>query len=426
MPKFIEGFADRLQVPAGARDVQAFDDELPGFGIRKFAKGHASYFVKFNVGRQQRRKTLGKVVRGNLKAMRLQASGILANARLGTDVVAVAKAAAAKSTATLGDVVPKYLAARENELRPKSHTEATRYLERAWQPLHALPIDAITRQNVVSIVDDLERTSGKVAADRARTALSGLYGWAIDRGHLDVNPTLNVRARAQGGGRDRVLSEGELTEIWKACLDDDHGRIVRLLILTGQRRAEIGDLAQSEIDRDKRQIELSERRTKNGRAHIIPLSDEALAILPAQAQSRELIFGIGAGGFGGFSKAKAELDARIATARKTAGVKKPMPAWVLHDLRRSFVTHISERGFAQPHVVEAIVNHVSGAKAGVAGIYNRASYLTEKRQALELWSAHIAALVKGPKTRQPLTRSQQVRPEKPGTAAVHAISGTPA
>src|SRR5262245_126245 len=204
MPKFTEGFADKLTVPPGARDVQVFDDELPGFGIRKFAKGHASYFVKFSVGRQQRRKTLGKVVRGNLKAMRLEASTILAKARLGTDVVAVARAAASKTTATLGDLVPKYLEARESELRPKSHSETTRYLEQAWLPLHGLPIDAITRQNIVTVVDDVERASGKVSADRARVALSGLCGWAIDRGYLEANPTMNVRGRATGSARERV------------------------------------------------------------------------------------------------------------------------------------------------------------------------------------------------------------------------------
>jgi integrase len=218
------------------------------------------------------------------------------------------------------------------------------------------------------------------------------------------------------------LSETELVEVWKACLDDDHGRIVRLLLLTGQRRAEIGDLGWSEVALDKRQIELPEHRTKNGRAHIVPLSDEALALLPVQSDidTRDLVFGIGAGGFSGFSKGKAELDERIAAARKKAGVRKPMPGWVLHDLRRSFVTHVSERGFAQPHVVETIVNHISGAKAGVAGIYNRASYLVEKRQSLDLWSAHIAALVKAP----PLIPTQQARREKPQHPAAYAPSGT--
>ena len=399
MAKLIEGFADKMIVPAGARDAQAFDDELPGFGIRKFDSGKASYFVKFNVGQQQRRKTLGKVVRGNLKAMRLEASTVLAKARLGTDVVAQARAAAAKSTATLGDVVPRYLSARSGELRASSHTEVTRYLTRAWQPLHAHAIDAITRQNVVGVVDDLARDSGKVAADRARIALSGFFSWAIDRGYLDSNPTVNVRARAQSKPRERVLTEAELVEVWNACLDDDYGRIVRLLILTGQRRAEMGDLGWSEIKQDKRQIELPERRTKNDRAHIIPLGRQALRILSGitPADGREFVFGWGAGGFSGWSKAKKELAERIAKARSEARNNKPMSAWTIHDLRRSFVTHVSEHGFAQPHIVEAVVNHISGAKAGIAGVYNRAAYLTEKRQALELWDAHIAVLVEGRK-----------------------------
>jgi len=105
------------------------------------------------------------------------------------------------------------------------------------------------------------------------------------------------------------------------------------------------------------------------------------------------VVGLGAGGFSGWSKAKSELDERIAKARRQGGVKKAMSGWTRHDLRRSFVTHVSEHAFAPPHVVEAIVNHISGAKAGVAGVYNRAAYLTEKRRALELWDAHVARLL---------------------------------
>ena len=177
----------------------------------------------------------------------------------------------------------------------------------------------------------------------------------------------------------------------------------RLLILTGQRRGEIGDLSWSEIDLDKRQIDLPAHRTKNARPHIVPLSDEALSILKGivREDGRDLVFGRGAGGFGGWGKAKTELCAQIAKARARAAHKaqgKPMAGWTLHDLRRSFVTHVSEHGLAQPHVVEAIVNHVSGYKGGVAGVYNRAAYAGEKRQALELWGAHVAALVLGRKS----------------------------
>ena len=391
MPKLIEGFADKLVVPAGARDLQVFDDELPGFGIRKFDSGRASYFVKFNVGHQQRRKTLGAVVRGNLKPMRLEASRILAKARLGTDVVGEAKAAAARPTALLGDLVPKYLAVHREEVRAKSHTEAKRYLDQYWKPLHARNIEAITRQDVVGIIDGLEH---KVAADRARIALSGLYGWAIDRGYCDANPTLNIRARGQRAARARALSAVELRAVWNACGSDDYGAIVRLLILTGQRRSEIGDLRWPEVDLDKRQVELPGTRTKNGRPHLVPLPDAAIAVLEdtSRREGRDFVFGIGAGGFSGWSKSKAELDRRVAAAAIDGKVMAP---WTLHDLRRTFVTHVSEHGIAPPHVVEAIVNHISGAKAGVAGVYNRATYLSEKRRALDLWGAHLFALLTG-------------------------------
>jgi integrase len=304
MPKLVEGFADKLIVPPGARDTQVFDDELPGFGIRKFDSGKASYFVKFNVGRQQRRKTLGAVVRGNLKDMRLEASRILAKARLGTDVVHEAKAASARPEALLGDLVPKYLAAHRQDVRPKSHGEAKRYLERHWKPLHGRVLQAITRQDVVVIIDGLEH---KVAADRARVALSGLYGWAIDRGYCDINPTINIRARSQRGARTRVLTDEELLAVWNACEADDHGTIVKLLILTGQRRSEIGDLRWTEIDLAKRQFELPGHRTKNGRPHLVPLSDAACAILESlpRRDGRALLFGVGVGGFGAGARRRA-------------------------------------------------------------------------------------------------------------------------
>jgi integrase len=300
----------------------------------------------------------------------------------------------------LGEIVEKYLAAREDEFRPKSYSEVKRYLERSWKPLHKRAVGTIVRADIVGVVDDLERDSGKVAADRARTALSAFFAWAIDRGYCDSNPTMNIRARNQNGSRTRVLTESELVEVWKACLDDDHGRIVRLLILTGQRRTEIGDIAWPEINIAERQIDLPETRTKNGRAHIVPLSVEALTIIEdiPRREGRDLLFGRGAGGFSGWSKAKAELDGRIAAAGTKVSHRpsaKSIPSWTLHDLRRSFVTHINERKLAPPHVVEAIVNHVSGHLAGVAGVYNKALYLAERRQALELWGAHITALVEG-------------------------------
>ena len=102
-----------------------------------------------------------------------------------------------------------------------------------------------------------------------------------------------------------------------------------------------------------------------------------------------LVFGTREQGFNDWSRSKRRLDERL----------PKMAPWTVHDLRRSFVTHLSENGFAQPHVVEAIVNHISGSKAGVAGVYNRAAYLNEKRQVLEMWGAHVCARVSGRRSR---------------------------
>ena len=193
-----------------------------------------------------------------------------------------------------------------------------------------------------------------------------------------------------------MLTEAELREVWHACGDDDYGRIVKLLILTGQRKTEIGNLSWGEINEAQRQIELPGARTKNKRPHIVPLSKQALAALPQKGEGREHVFGRRTQGFSGWSKAKRELDGRIAAARKAAGAKTPMPPWTIHDLRRTFVTHILDRKLALPHVVEACVNHVSGHKAGVAGIYNRANYADEKRAAMEAWGKHVYAIVNKP------------------------------
>jgi hypothetical protein len=233
MPKFKEGYAARLAVPPGARDVQVFDDSLPGFGIRKFASGRASYFVKFNVGQQQRRLTLGTVVPGNLAEMRRRASTVLSKARLGQDSVAERQVAADKRTTTVGALVSNYLAQREPKLRPRYFSEIKRQLEKDWQSLHGLGVELITRELVVGVVDGIASAQGEVAADRARSALSGFFGWAIERNYCDSNLTLNISPRAESGGRDRVLSETELIEVWQASAEGDYGRIVRLLMLTG-------------------------------------------------------------------------------------------------------------------------------------------------------------------------------------------------
>ena len=154
-------------------------------------------------------------------------------------------------------------------------------------------------------------------------------------------------------------------------------------MLTGQRRDEIGSLRWSEINFSNRVIKLDGARTKNGRTHLIPLSADSLAMLESitQLDDREFVFGQGQGGFAGWSKGKAALD-------QACGVK----GWTLHDLRRTAATRMAESGVL-PHVIEAVLNHVSGHKSGVAGIYNRSTYEPEKRQALDTLASYVKTAV---------------------------------
>ena len=151
----------------------------------------------------------------------------------------------------------------------------------------------------------------------------------------------------------------------------------------------------SEIDLDKRSWRIDAERTKNGLAHEVPLSSPAAEILRARERSgRALVFGSRDGPFQGWSNAKSALDKRIVAKLRETGANGAPKPWRLHDIRRTVATRMADLG-VQPHVIEAVLNHVSGHKAGVAGVYNRASYTAEKRYALDIWSAHVADLAEG-------------------------------
>jgi integrase len=206
-----------------------------------------------------------------------------------------------------------------------------------------------------------------------------MFNWAIREGYeLPANPVAGSNSPAKPPSR--VLSDAELVQLWRACGDDDFGRIIRLLALTGQRREEVGSMQWTEIDLGKAEWTIPAERTKNSRQHAVPLTSMALSLLP-EPNGRQWLFGVGARGFSGWSAAKRSLDARA---------QIPTP-FTIHDIRRSVATGIANLG-TLPHVIEAVLNHISGSRAGVAGIYNRARYAGEMREALERWADHIAAI----------------------------------
>jgi len=401
----------RVRVPKGKRDVKVFDTQTAGLFLRVFSSGRAMYGVSYSVNGTPRRVHIRDAgERGALAAARREALDVRAKARLGQDLIAereVAKAAAAaearRKVNTLGKVAELYLAARKSELRPRSYVEVERHIMRRWKPLHARPIQEITRADLVATIDAIENNHGKTEADRARTSLSTMFAWAIDRGHVAGTPFVHVKTRAGNTSRERTLTPAELRQVWQAATarGDGYGTIIRLLILTGQRRDEIGKLPWVEVvevDGGTR-LEIPSERTKNGKLHLVWLAKQAIALLPPRPDptdpdARTMLFGRRRHtGFSGWGKAKTELDASIEELRHKEGVRRAMPHWTVHDIRRTVATLMGELGIAAPHVVESILNHQSGVKANVAGTYNRALYWDERVKALDAWAEWVTSLM---------------------------------
>jgi integrase len=263
--------------------------------------------------------------------------------------------------------------------------------------LHGLPIAKIDRRTIAALLRDLAESNGPYASDNCRAALSSFFAWALKNGAaIDANPVAFTNKQGDLKPRSRVLDDQELVEIWQALEDNDYGAIVRLLILTGQRREEIGSLRWDEVVDGK--IVLPAERTKNGREHEIHLAPAALAILRDRIRRIDKVHVFGAAarsGFGNWGQSKARLDARVLQARREKDPKaKRMPMWRVHDLRRSAATHMNTIGVA-PHIVEVVLNHHSGTRGGIAGVYNKSRYSTEARELMERWSAHVMSIVQG-------------------------------
>jgi integrase len=227
---------------------------------------------------------------------------------------------------------------------------------------------------------DIEQHSGPVARNRARTSLSAFFAYAIREGLLDgANPTSGTGKASEGNGRDRVLSEAELGRVLAALGTDTFSEIIRVLVLTGARRSEIGGFRWSEIDFDRGLIVLPPNRVKNGKQHELPISTQVRAILERQHRQNEYVWGCE---WTSWSEPKAALDRRL----------NGIAPWTIHDCRRSAATHMADQLNVLPHVIEAVLNHQSGSKAGVAGIYVRAKYQDQMRAALQAWADYIDKL----------------------------------
>jgi integrase len=374
-------------LPEGKADKIFFDERLKGFGLRVRAGSDVKVWLyQYSLHNKTQRVKIGEWPAMTPADAFERAQALHRDRHAGVNVAHV-KAERQAVRETFGDVVGQYLAARETKLRARTHEESTRYLEKVAKSLHATPLALVTQADVAKLLNSVAEKS-ESSAGQLRGKLSALFSWACAQGKLASNPVEHTEQR-ETSRRERVLSDAELAAVWHAADDQngDFGAIVKLLVLTGQRRSEIGGLRWSEIVGDE--INLPGERTKNKQPHNIPVSAAVAEIIAAQPRLRDHLFGRGdsSNGFVGWSAAKAALDARL----------PGMAKWGLHDLRRTMVTKMNDTGMAPPHIIEAIVNHTSGHKAGVAGTYNKAAYNGQRREALEAWASYVLALVAKPK-----------------------------
>ena len=343
---------------------------------------------------------IGKATALALDRARALAAQLHAKVKLGSDPAGDKAESQARSGETFEACMKLYLERRRNEpkLRSSTYREIERHLVRNLKALHGLRIDKVDRRAIAIELARLTTETGPVQANRTRGSLVKFLNWCAGEGFIDANPATFTNKNPERG-RDRVLTDAELRKIWSALPDGDFGEIVKLLALTAARANEIALLRWSEIDFERGVIALPASRTKNHRAHFIPIGATVRTILEARPQhdGRDFVFGRDrdqASGFSGWSQSKRRLDAAV-----------KIPAWVIHDIRRAVATGMGELGI-QPHIVESVLGHVSGHKAGVAGRYNKSQYEADKTTALARWDQHIAAVLADKKTNvAPLKRA---------------------
>jgi integrase len=384
-----------FKLPRGARDHWEPDDEIPNFYLRARIEGSRTLLFQYKFAGRTKKITLGAATAINISKARETAKDLNARVRLGQDPAGERATAKLKARETIGAVIPRFLSHERTHLSTRWYDNKEHHLLVHAKPLHPLQIDKVERPDIATCLAQVAENSGKRTSTIVRASLNTFFVWAMTQGLVNHNPVIGTLRHAEKS-RDRVLAPAELRIILNNLGDDHFGSIVRLLAYLGQRAGEISGLRWSEVDFNTNVILLPGSRTKNGRAHTVPMSDPVRAILADQPRRitpdgkvRDLMFGIGEGPFSGWSKSKQTLDARIAAV---AG--NPLPDWRIHDLRRAFVTHCAEIGIA-PHIIEAAVNHVSGHKAGVAGVYNRAAYAREVRIALDRWAEWLTAVIEG-------------------------------
>ena len=407
----LEGGASRREIP---------DAGMPGLRlvIQPKPSSAKSWCVRYRYGGRPRKVTLGPYPLVDLVKARQRAKDALEALERGEDPAAEKKATKALQHIPASDrdsfgvlirqffhshAIPKTRSWQETARllglqidkersepgRPPVFRDVPDRIVARWAQR---PVTSIRRRDIIALLDESKARGATTTANRELSALGKFFSWCCERDIIDISPAHGVRKPAPEVRRERVLSDDEVSIIWRAAEANGYpfGDLVRLLILTAQRRVEVAGLSWPELDLVASTWSLPGSRTKNNRPHVVPLSEAAVSLLKTipRFSGGSFLFGLsGETEFSGFSQAKARLNARI-----SATAQRELEPWTLHDIRRTVATRMGDFGVL-PHVIEAALNHVSGSKAGVAGTYNRSLYEPEKRKALELWAGHVGSLI---------------------------------
>lgn len=400
----------------GTERIEIPDARLTGLYLIIQPSGAKSWALRYRYAGKPRKLTLGSYPTIDLAKARKRAGDGLEALEGGRDPAdaerqAKARAALVGDRDAFGNVARAFI---EKHARPrnKSWKETARLLGLKPDPDNpelllnikeglaerwaGRDIGKISRRDMIDMLDEID---GKTAANRTLAAVRKLFNWALARDIINTSPCTGIDAHPENS-RDRVLTDAEIRALWTAAEAEGYpfGPIVQLLLLTAQRRSEVAGMREAELDLVNKTWSLPKERTKNKKPHDVPLSGAAVDIITRlhniAGDAGYLFTGTGRSPFSGYSRSKRALDKAMLKALQADDPEATLPRWTLHDLRRTASTRMHDAGVL-PHIVEAVINHISGHKAGVAGTYNAAEYERQKRKSLERFARHLNRIITG-------------------------------
>lgn len=373
-----------------AREYTLWDSKVRGLGLRIRPTGVAQFYVYYRFGRQQRKYKIGNPSVLSLDDARREAKRVLGKVALGDDPAAHR---ADTRSITFEEAYREYQAAALPRLAPSyRHWINQRFSAELLPKLSKVLLSRVTKGDIRKISNAAIQRGAPSEANNIHRSASAFLSWCKDQDHIQVNPIYGMNLPAKQKSRTRYLKREELLRLWHACNDlgPIWGSAIRMLILTGQRKNEVLRAEISEFDLDKATWNIPASRTKNGSDHTVHLCQTAIEVVRAIPcrDGQKFLFQSPVSRKSTDGQPKVQpltgLNHKVSACTALNGIHD----WCIHDIRRSVATHMAALKIPQ-HIVEVVLNHRSGFRSGVAGIYNRYGYHDESRDAWNTWGAAL-------------------------------------